>query len=82
MGLRSIKRQIAKARMAATGVGNVNSKLALEKDGAPNWKRALYGKTGEQAHRAQMNLGRLIKARDNSRKTIAKRRIKKVGAEA
>ena len=80
MGLRGYKRQIAKARMMATGVGNVNSKLSLVKDGVPNWKRALYGKTGEQAHKAQMNLGRLIKARDESRKTIAKRKLKKVGA--
>ena len=80
MGLRNVKRQIAKARMMATGVGNVNKKLHLQKEGEPNWKRALYGKTGEQAHKAQMNLGRLIKAREESRKTIAKRKIKKVVA--
>lgn len=78
MGLRNVKRQIAKARMAATGVGNVNKKLSLKKGNIPNWKRALYGRTGEQAHKAQMNLGRLLKARDESRKTIAKRKIRKV----
>lgn len=78
MGLRNVKRQIAKARMAATGVGNVNKKLSLKKDNIPNWKRALYGQTGEQAYKAQMNLGRLLKARDESRKTIAKRKIRKV----
>ena len=80
MGLRSIKRQIAKARMMATGVGNVNKKLRLVKGGMPNWKRALYGKTGEQAHRAQMNLGRLLKAQAQGKEVRAKRKIKKVGA--
>lgn len=80
MGIRSIKRQIAKARMAATGVGNVNRKLHLKKDGVPNWKRALYGKTGEQAARAQLNLGKLLNAREQGKKIKAKRRIKKVGA--
>ena len=82
MGLRSVKRQIARARMVAAGVGNVNKKMRLKKDGVPNWERALYGETGDQAHRAQLNLGRLIKAREESRKTVAKRRIKKVGANA
>ena len=80
MGLRNVKRQIAKARMMATGVGNVNKKLRLVKGGMPNWKRALYGKTGEQAHRAQMNLGRLLKAQEQGRAVRAKRKIKKVGA--
>ena len=80
MGLRSIKRQIAKARMMATGVGNVNKKLRLVKGGMPNWKRALYGKTGEKAHRAQMNLGRLLKAQAQGKEVRAKRKIKKVGA--
>lgn len=36
MGLRNVKRQIAKARMMATGVGNVNKKLRLVKGGMPN----------------------------------------------
>ena len=80
MGLRNVKRQIAKARMMATGVGNVNKKLRLKKGGIPNWKRALYGKTGEQAHRAQMNLGRLLNAQAQGRAVRAKRKIKKVGA--
>ena len=78
MGLRNIKRQIAKARMTVMGVGNVNRKMKLKKDDIPNWKRALYGKTGEEAHRAQMNLGRLLKAREESKKTISKRKIRKV----
>lgn len=80
MGLRNVKRQIAKARMAATGVGNVNKKLSLKKDNIPNWKRALYGQTGEQAHKAQMNLGHLINAQAQGRAVRAKRKIKKVGA--
>lgn len=80
MGLRNVKRQIAKARMMATGVGNVNKKLRLVKGGMPNWKRALYGKTGEKAHRAQMNLGRLLKAQAQGKEVRAKRKIKKVGA--
>lgn len=80
MGLRNVKRQIAKARMMATGVGNVNKKLRLVKDGMPNLKRALYGKTGEQAHRAQMNLGHLINAQAQGKAVRAKRKIKKVGA--
>ena len=80
MAIRSIKRQIAKARMSATGVGNVNRKLSLKREGIPNWKRALYGKTGEQAHDAQMRLGRLIKARDNSKKSMKKRTLRKVTA--
>lgn len=80
MGLRNVKRQIAKARMAATGVGNVNKKLSLKKDNIPNWKRALYGQTGEQAHKAQMNLGRLLKAQEQGKEVRAKRKIKKVSA--
>lgn len=80
MGLRAYKRQIARARMTIMGVGNVNKKMKLKKYDIPNWKRALYGKTGDEAHRAQMNLGQLIKARDESRKTISKRKIRKVTA--
>ena len=80
MGLRNIKRQIAKARMSVMGVGNVNRKMKLKKDNVPNWKRALYGKTGEEAHRAQMNLGRLLKAREDAKKSITKRKIRKVTA--
>ena len=83
MGTRAIKRQIAKARMTIMGVGNVNKKLSLKNNaGRKNWKVALYGKTGEEAHRAQMNLGKLIKARDENRKNaienkrIAIKRIK------
>lgn len=80
MGFRSLKRQIAKARMAATGAGNVNKKLSAKRGGVPNWKRALYGKTGKQAHDVQMRLGQIIKAHDNSKKAMKKRVLRKVTA--
>ena len=45
MGLRKYKRQIAKARMAAAGVGNVNKKMHIkDSDGVPNWRKALTRK--------------------------------------
>jgi hypothetical protein len=62
------------------GVGNVNRKLSVQKDGVPAWKRALFGKSGEEAWKAQMNLGRLLKAREESKKSMAKRKIRKVTA--
>ena len=88
MGLRSIKRQIAKARLAAMGVGNVNRKLARKrgKDGkqdkteTPNWKKALYGKTGAEAERAQMIEGRRLKQKAAAAKSIKVRKVKKVTA--
>lgn len=81
MALRRIKRQIAKARLAAIGVGNVNRKMAKKKDPKdrnelPNWKKALYGKTGEEAHRVQMNLGKLKKAKKKDAKV--RRTVRKV----
>ena len=80
MGVRSAQRQIAKARLKVMGVGNINRKLSVKKDGVPAWKRALFGKSGEKARRAQMNLGRLLKAREESKKSMAKRKIRKVTA--
>lgn len=69
MGLRKAKRQIAKARLTAMGVGNVNRKMSRRKeDGVPNWRKAIEGKTGEDAHRIQMNYGKLKKARRVNRK--------------
>lgn len=41
MGIRRIKRQIAKAHLRAVGVGNVNKKLSMEKDGVKVWRLAL-----------------------------------------
>ena len=85
MGLRNVKRQIAKARLTVMGVGNVNRKLRKKKDPTdrtelPNWKKALYGKTGEEAHRAQMNLGKLIKAKEQGKAVTSRRKVKKVSA--
>ena len=80
MGVRSIKRQIAKARMRVMGVGNVNSMMSTEEGETQHWKSVLYGKTGEEAHKAQMNLGKLIKARDEGKKAVKKRKLKKVTA--
>lgn len=80
MGVRSIKRQIAKARMRVMGVGNENSVMSAKEGDMQYWKRALYGKTGEEAHKAQMNLGKLIKARDEGKKAVKKRKLKKVTA--
>lgn len=83
MALRRIERQIAKARLAAMGVGNVNRKMSKKNDPKdrtelPNWKKALYGKTGEEAHRIQMNLGKLKKAQKQGREVRALRKIRKV----
>ena len=57
MGTRSIKRQIAKGRMKAMGVGNVNKKLGGVKAGVPNWKRVLYGDMSSQGLAAQLCQG-------------------------
>ena len=78
--MRSVKRSIAKARLRVMGVGNINRKMSVMKDGVPAWKRALYGKSGEEAHKAQMNHGRLLKAQEESKKAMAKRKIRKVTA--
>ena len=80
MGIRSVKRQIAKARLSAMGVGNVNKKMKLKKDGVQNWKKTLYGKTGADAHRAQMNLGMLIAAKKQGKAVVNRRKVKKVTA--
>ena len=78
MGLRSVKRQIARARLTVMGVGNVNRKMRLKKDSTPNWVLAISGKTGEEAHRAQMNYGRLLKAREQGKAVTSRRKVKKV----
>ena len=86
MGLRNVKRQIAKERLTVMGVGNVNRKLGRKKaaDGKqdkkelPNWKKALYGKTGAEAERAQANYGRLLKAKAQGRAVTSRRKVKKV----
>lgn len=58
MGMRKYLRQIAKNRLAAVGLENVNRKMSIQKDGVANWRRALYGESGEKARAAQMKAGR------------------------
>ena len=66
MGLRSIKRQIAKARMKIVGFEHINKNLdAMNSDGVKNWRLALTDKKAEQAQTAY--------GRKN------KRKIKRVG---
>ena len=70
------------------GVGNVNRKLGREKAAygkqdkkeLPNWKKALYGKTGDEAARAQANYGRLLKAKAQGRAVKSRRKVEKVSA--
>ena len=66
MGLRRIKRQMAKARMTAAGVGNVNKKMRLVgEDGVSNWRKALTP-AGKQAQKAKAQ--RIKRARNPRRK--------------
>ena len=66
MGLRRIKRQIAKARMTAAGVGNVNKKMRLVgEDGVANWRKALTP-AGEKAQKAKAQ--KIKRARNPRRK--------------
>lgn len=51
MGMRKYERQIARARLTALGVGKVNRNMWRL------WRKALTGKTGEDARRAQMKAG-------------------------
>jgi hypothetical protein len=66
MGLRSAKRQIAKARMKIVGFEHINKNFSIRNtEGVPNWKLALMD---ENAHRIQTAYSRRIK-----------RKIKRVG---
>ena len=77
--MRKYLRQIAKARMTIMGIGNVNKKLHLKNhEGIPNWKVALYGKTGQEAEQAQWKDGQRIKQAKEAKKSIMKLRVKKV----
>ena len=73
MGIRSIERQIAKARLKAMGVGNANKKMGAQrknKDGKPIepklWKRVLRGDLAKQGIAAQFGQG--IKSRRKLRR--------------
>lgn len=81
MGLRSIKRQIAKARMRVIGLDRINKRLSyISSDGKPNWRRAVSGESGEAAHKRQMFIGKKIKQADDARKSMKKRKLRKVTA--
>lgn len=55
--MRKYERQIARARLTDLEIGNVNRQMGRIQDGIPNWRRALTGKTGKAAERAQMKAG-------------------------
>ena len=81
MGLRSIKRQITRARLTVMGVGNVNKKMRRKNvDGVPNWVLAITGKTGDSAHKAQLMDGLKRKQREDARNSMKKRKVRKVSA--
>lgn len=61
MSIRSIQRQVAKARLAAMDVGNPNKKMGAQRkdrNGKPVeeklWKRVLFGDLSKRAFAAQM----------------------------
>lgn len=67
MGIRSAKRQIAKARMKIVGFEHINKNFGVRNtEGVPNLKLAL---TDEKAHEKQTEYGRKNR-----------RKIKRVGA--
>ena len=61
MGIRSIQRQVAKGRMKAMGIGNVNTKMSNTKiengKRIQLWKAVLNGKYAKQALAAQLGAG-------------------------
>lgn len=79
--MRKYLRQIAKARLTAMGVGNVNMGIRkTDSDGVPNWKKALYGKTGEAAEKALVMAGMQKKHKEAVKKSMSRRKIRKVTA--
>ena len=67
--MRKYLRQMAKARLKAMGAGSINRNMGKKKDGVALWRAVLYGKSGKDAERAQMNYGKLLKAQKKGRKT-------------
>lgn len=64
MNIRSIERQIAKGRMKAMGIGNINKKMVSarrDEDGKrkepPLWRRVLHGEYAKQSLAAQLGEG-------------------------
>lgn len=71
MGIRTIQRQVAKGRIAAMGIGNVNKKMSSSKSvkmGKPFklWRSVLNGEYAKQALAAQLSNG--IKSRRKLKK--------------
>ena len=48
--IRTVKRQIAKARLAAVGVDRINRRMKTPIDGEPTWRKILHD---DGAHNAQ-----------------------------
>ena len=81
MGLRKQRREIAKARMAVIGLDRINKRMSyISSDGLPNWRKAITGDSGKSAHKAQLMDGLKRKQREDARKSLAKRKIRKVTA--
>lgn len=59
--MRKYRRQIAKERLTSMGVGDVNRKLHVMRDGLPLWKAVLTGAFGKKAEKAQMDYGKMMK---------------------
>lgn len=75
MNMRSLERQIARARLTAMGVGNVNKKMSNQRknrDGIPlenkMWKRVLFG---DLARRGEVAI--------NKQKWQKSRKLRRVG---
>ena len=68
--MRKYLRRIAKARMKACSVGNINKKMGrMNKDGVKLWRAFLFGEYAEQSLAAQTG------------KKISKRKIRKLKAK-
>ena len=52
------------------GVGNVNKKLHVRKDGLPYWKAALVGESGKAAEKAQMAYGNVHLSKGKTKKQL------------
>ena len=60
--MRKYLRAIAKARMKACGVGNVNKKMARKNEkGEKLWRAFLWGEYAEQGRKAQVKPKRKVR---------------------
>lgn len=81
MNIRTLKRSIAKGRLACMGMGNVNKKLSMiGKDGRKVWVAALTGATGRDSRLYQLNAGHRKLEHDKKTKQLKKRILRKVTA--